>query len=117
MFNKRSKLLFIYSMIMSILFAYLFVRCVINLANSEYLGLIIVFGLIEFWPYILIIFFGILFSWIGFIKRRPNYYLFCLILFFIGSFIVDKFVFIFFAFMTVLGFIGYFNQKKILNEK
>ena len=116
MFEKRSKVLFVNSILASLYVIYLicyFRGTMGDLNSSEEIGGAIATVLVT--PHMAVIGIGAVFSWIGFGLRKSWAALVAAILYCVGAFLFIAYI-IFCIPLIVLGFIGYSKQKKLVGE-
>lgn len=116
MFEKRSKALFVCSILATIYVVYLIVYfggAMGDLNSAEEFGGAIATALVT--PHMVIMGTGTIFSWIGFYARKPWAALVSAILYCVGALAFIMYIF-FCVPMIILGFVGYSKQKKLLNN-
>ena len=113
MFEKRSKVLFVNSILASVYVIYLlcyFSGTMGDLNFAEELGGAIATALVT--PHITVIGVGAVFSWLGFVLKKSWAALVAAILYCVGAFLFIAYIF-FCIPLIILGFIGYSKQKKL----
>ena len=113
MFNKRSKLLFVTSLLASLYVLYLisyFGGAMGDLNSADEIGGAIATALVT--PHMVVLGVGAIFSWIGFFSRKSWAVLTSAILYCVGALLFLLYI-IFCLPLIILGFISYSKQKKI----
>lgn len=116
MFNKRSKVLFVGTLLASAYVIYLMVHFGSSMTSSdssEAIGGAIATALVT--PHMLFIGLGAIFSWIGFFLRKSWGALVGAILYCVGAIIFLVYA-VFCVPLIILGFVGYAKQKKLIKE-
>lgn len=117
MFNKRSKVLFIGTLLASLYVIYLMIYfggAMNSTDSAEALGGTIATALVT--PHMVVIGIGCVFGWIGFFMRKNWGALLAGILYSVGALLFFVYA-IFCVPLIILGFVGYAKQKKINSEK
>lgn len=115
MFKNRSKVLFVCSVMATLYVIYLisyFGSSMMSSDSTEAIGGAIATAIVT--PHMLIIGLGTIFSWLGFIFKKPWGALVGAILYCVGALIFILYA-IFCIPLIILGFVGYSKQKKLLN--
>lgn len=113
MFENRSKVLFVATALATVYVIYLichFSSSMFASDSMEVIGGAIATALVT--PHIFVISLGVIFSWVGFFTRQSWGALVGAILYCIGAVLFIMYA-VFCILFIVLGFIGYFNQKKL----
>ena len=117
MFKERSKVLFVAALLATIYVIYLICYFGGSMASSdstEAIGGAIATALVT--PHMVVIALGAIFSWIGFWARNSWGPLVGAILYSVGALLFMVYI-VFCIPLIVLGFVGYVNQKKLLNNQ
>lgn len=113
MFKKRSKVLFICSILATIYIVYLisyFSNAMGELETSEEIAGALATALVT--PHMIMIGIGAIFSWIGFFLRKSWAALVGAILYCVGAMLFIMYI-MFCIPLIILGFVGYSKQKKL----
>lgn len=113
MFKKRSKVLFVSSLIITIYVIYLMVHfgsSMFSNDSAEAIGGAIATALVT--PHMLFVGLGAVFSWIGFFFKKSWAALVASILYCVGAIMFLMYA-LFVVPSIILGFIGYSKQKKL----